>query len=195
MPELYSVSINAGTPQQILTTPALEAKYSNNGKLLAYMDNKAYENQYRKHDISSFARDIWVYEKQSGKHKQLTQHAGGDSTPVWSNDNQHIFYLSEQESNNFNVWKMPATGGAAKRITDHKTHPVRSLSISNAGLLAYTWHGNIYTVTENEKSKKLNISLKSDSQYVDVQPTDISKQASEFLVSPYGKVFAFISMG
>lgn len=195
MPELYSVSIEGGTPEQILTTPALEARFSQDGSLLAYMDNKAYENKYRKHDISAFARDIWVMDTQSNAHKRLTQYKGADSTPVWSNSGKHIYYLSEQGLNNFNVWKMPVTGGASIQITEHETHPVRSLSISNNNILAYSWHGNLYTVKEGEKPQLIELTVMADKQDVAIAPKNIANKANEMAVSPSGKEVAFVSRG
>ncbi|TDF34971.1 hypothetical protein EYS14_21565 [Alteromonadaceae bacterium M269] len=195
MRQLYEVSLKGGTPTQLMTTPALEARYNRNGRKLAYMDNKAYENVWRKHDTSAFARDIWVVDTRSNKHTQLTNFKGGDSTPVWSPDGKHLYYLSEQESNSFNIWKMPAKGGKAERVTNHDTHPVRSLSISKDGLLSYTWHGNLYTIKDGGRPQKLDVALNADSQGIAVKPASVANKATEFWVSPNGKEIAFVSRG
>ena len=154
MPQLYTIDIKGGTPFLTVGTPSLEAKISPSGNSLIYMDNKGYENLFRKHDSSSFARDIWRYDFTSKKHTQLTTFAGGDSSPTWTSDGKSIFYLSEQGDGNFNVWKMNKKGQNKQQISSHKTHPVRSLSISDNDLLAYSYHGDIYTLDKNKKTQK-----------------------------------------
>ncbi len=61
-PELYEVSVEGGMPRQILSTPALFAVYDSAGTRMAYTDEKSYEELTRKHDNSSFARDVWLYD-------------------------------------------------------------------------------------------------------------------------------------
>jgi Tol biopolymer transport system component len=67
-PELYRIPVTGGMPVQVLTTPALYATFSRDGQTLAYSDQKGYEDQWRKHDTSSFTRDIWLYDTGSGEH-------------------------------------------------------------------------------------------------------------------------------
>ncbi len=61
-PELYSVALDGGMPRQILTTPAMYAVWDSAGRRLIYSDEKALETDWRKHDNSSFARDVWIYD-------------------------------------------------------------------------------------------------------------------------------------
>jgi Tol biopolymer transport system component len=195
MPQLYSVNIDGGTPFLTVGTPTLEAKISPNGKSLVYMDNKGYENLFRKHDSSSFARDIWRYDFSSKKHRQLTTFTGGDSSPAWTSDAKNIYYLSEQGDGNFNVWKMNSKGQKQQQISAHKTHPVRSLSISDNNLLAYSYHGNIYTLDTNKKSKKLAIKLIKSTNKLDDKMLNVANKVTEFSISPNGKEIAFIARG
>ena len=67
-PELYSVPVEGGMPTQLLTTPAIYAVWDEAGERLAYSDEKGLETDWRKHDNSSFARDVWVYEASTGDH-------------------------------------------------------------------------------------------------------------------------------
>lgn len=193
--QLYSISTEGGTPTQMLTSAAMEAQLSPNGKLLAYMDNKGYEDPLRKHDVSSFARDIWVHNLRRGSHTKLTNFVGGDSTPVWSPDGGDIYFLSEKDTNNFNVWKMNAGGENLQQVTNFDTHPVRHLSMSNNGVMAYSWHGNLYSQSINGKPNELNIKLLAPKVNLDEQSVNIAGKANRFSVSPSGKEVAFIARG
>ncbi|GGA83985.1 tricorn protease [Neiella marina] len=195
MQQLYSIDISGGTPTMVLTTPALEAQVAPDGRTIAYMDNKGYENGQRKHDVSAFARDIWRYDVKSGKHTQLTTFAGGDSSPVWSKDGTTLYFLSEQGDSNFNVWQMDANGGSQKQLSNFNTNPVRSLSVSDNGMLAYSWHGNLYTQLPDQEPQRLDVSLLAAKSSLAEQTIDIAGKASTFAVSPSGKEVAFVARG
>lgn len=190
--ELYEVGTTGGTPRMITTVPASQARYSNDGNQILYRDEKAYEIDLRKHDTSAFARDVWKLDLESGSHTQLTDFKGGDHNPVWSKSG--VFYLSEDGQNNFNVWSMDAKGDKKKQVTKFETHPVRNLSVSNDGVLAYTQHGSIYTHKIGNEPQLLEMSFSTDTQsnsYVTTQLQGIS----EFAVSPNGKEIAVIARG
>ena len=67
MPELYRVSVEPGhAPVQVLTTPALAARYNRAGDRIVYEDLKGYENLWRKHEKTSVTHDIWLYDVKTG---------------------------------------------------------------------------------------------------------------------------------
>ena len=118
----------------VTTIPASQARYGSSDQQIVYRDEKGYEIEFRKHDTSAFARDIWSFDRQTGKHQMLTTYKGGDHDP-YVLDNS-IYYLSEERTNHFNVWEMNSDGGKKRQITDFKTHPVRHLSVSNKNYCA-----------------------------------------------------------
>jgi tricorn protease len=195
-PELYSVSVTAGMPRQILSTPAMYASWDSTGEQLAYSDRKGYENVFRKHDNSSFARDVWVFDANSGLHKRLTEFGADDRQPVWAPGENELYYLSER-SGHFNIWRLALNDGSEPvQITNHDTHPVRFLSASQNGTLSYAWNGEIYVREPGEtESRKLDITANTDDRYNQVVLTNVSGEISEFSLSPDGKQVAFIARG
>lgn len=191
--ETYSVPVKGGTPEMVSTTPASEVQYSMDGKKLLYRDEKAYENQFRKHDVSAFARDIWLHDLKSGEHTQLTTFAGGDHNPVWK-DKDTFYYTSEEGTGAFNVWQSDLDGGNKKQLTSFKEHPVRSLSVSDKGKLAFVHHGSLYTL-EGKKPKYVKVDIANDTQEDALLPTMLGGKITEFAVSPDGKEVAFVARG
>ena len=190
--ELYEIKTEGGTPRMITTIPASEARYSEDGKQIVYRDEKAYEIEFRKHDVSAFARDIWLMDIESGEHNQLTDFEGGDHNAVFHGDS--IYYLSENGNNNFNVWSMDSKGDNAKQISKFETHPVRHLSVSNDGLLSFTQHGRLFTLDPGQEPQPLEITFHTDTQTSDYEIKNVSS-ISEFAVSPNGKEIAIVSRG
>jgi len=191
--ESYTVSVKGGTPEMLATIPASELQYSPNGKKVLYRDEKAYENQFRKHDISAFARDIWLHDIKSGKHTQLTTFKGGDHNPVWKDKNT-FYYTSEEKSGAFNVFQADLDGSNKKQITKFKEHPVRSLSISDNGTLAFVHHGSVYT-SKKGSPKHVKITIANDIQEDELLPVSLGGKITEYSVSPDGKEVAFIARG
>ena len=113
-PELYRVGLDAGMPVQVLSTPALYAAYDRAGKRLAYSDQRGLEMEWRKHDHSSFTRNVWIWDTAANKHTRLTEFGADNRQPVWAPDGQSLFFLSER-SGSFNVWKMAVAEPAYRR--------------------------------------------------------------------------------
>ncbi len=193
--ELYSISVEGGRPQQVVTTPAELATYSPDGKTIAYHDHRGYENAWRKHHTSSVARDVWLHTPANGKHTRLTTFAGEDRNPVWSADGQTLFYLSER-SGNFNVWSRGAKAdGKPKQVTHHQPHPVRFLSIADNGTLCYGYNGQIWKKAPAGKPKRVNIrAVAGDKENATVVRT-FRDGVTEFAVSPNEDEVAFVVRG
>ena len=193
-PELYEVSVNGGRVNQVLTVPAEDVHLSKDGTFLIYHDKKGYENEFRKHHVSSITRDIWKYDISQDKHIKLTDFNGEDRNPVLSVDGQTVYYLSE-ESGSFNVHRFNMDNpGSNQQLTSLKTHPVRSLSYGN-GTMAFSYDGEIYTLKDGEEPKKVNILIRTQDGANADQYISINSGVREMAVSPNGKEIAFIARG
>jgi tricorn protease len=195
-PELYQVGLDGGMPTQVLTTPAMYAVYDREGKRLAYSDQKGYEMEWRKHDNSSFARDLWLFDVASGAHTLLTPPGADNRQPVWAPDQRSLFFLSER-SGSFNVWRLElADPQHPVQVTRHTTHPVRFLSVSRNGDLSYAYDGEIWVrPAGSAESTRLEVSVAADQRSVEVEPVDVTDEVTEFDVSPDGSEIAFVARG
>jgi len=194
MPELWSVSAAGGRPVQILTTPADDARYSRDGRFLIYTDNKGRENVWRKHHVSSVARDIWVYDVKAGTHRQVTTFAGEDRQPVLTDGDQAFYYLSEA-SGTFNVHRMPVAGGASQQLTRFKGLPVRFLSIADNGTLGFGHDGQLYTLKPGGAPQKVAVTIAADAKSNGDVVLPVTGGARELAVAPSGKEVAFVFRG
>ena len=196
LPELYAVDQKGGRPVQLMTCAAVNADLSASEGLIAYQLEKAYEDIFRKHDKSAFSRDVWLFDKKDGSHRQLTEEGWDDRQPVFSPDDQSIYYLSER-SGTFNVWKMPLEGSSkAVQLTHHSLHPVRSLSISDKEDLCYSFDGALYVLEAGQKEpRRLRVEIRAESQRNEDPLFAISGEATELAVSPSEKEIAFVARG
>lgn len=195
-PELYRVAITGGMPKQVLTTPALYAAYDPSGAKLAYSDQPGYEMEWRKHDTSAFARQVWLLDVAANRHVRLTAPGADNRQPVWTPDGKGLVYLSES-SGSFNVWRMDvADPSHPVQVTTHTGAPVRFLSAAKDGGLCYGYDGEIWVRPAGATaSRRLDVLVPADRRGRAVAPADVGAQASEFDVSPDGSEVAFVARG
>jgi tricorn protease len=199
LPQLYKVSIQGGrAAEMLLTTPALHAQYDRAENRILYEDLKGYEDPWRKHETSSIARDIWLYDARNGSHTKLSNFPGENRNPVWSPDESAIYYLNEQ-SGSFNVWRLPLTDGqpgVGQQLTQFQKNPVRFLSVANNQDLCFGYDGEIYTLSAGAtQPQKVHIQIGLSDSVAGTQTRNYTDNVTEMALSPNGKEFAFVVRG
>jgi len=195
LPELYSVSINGGAVKQELSVTCDDAVTDKSGNRILFHDRKGYEDKWRKHDESSFARDVWCYDKAAGSFTKLTDYIGDDRNAVFSPDENSVYYLSER-SGTFNVWKMDfRNSSSTTQLTSLENHPVRFLTSSKDGKLCFSYDGKIYTMREGENPAEININVSLDERYNPENTQMVYGGATEMEPSPNGKEIVFVVRG
>ncbi len=193
--QLYSVKVEGGRPELVLSFNAYDVAYTPDGKKMLYHDWKGYEDEWRKHHTSSVCRDIWMHDLEQGTFKNLTDKQVEDRNPVISADGSTVYFLSERFGS-FNVCRMSLNQPQdIRQVTKFTKHPVRFLSRSNDDVLCFFYDGEIYTMKPDGEPKKVAVSIVMDNQVPAVSKTTRSNGASEIAVSPNGKEFAIIIRG
>lgn len=193
--ELYSVPVTGGRVSMVLTSPAHDATFSPDGTKLIFHDRKGYEDVWRKHHTSSITRDIWVYDLEKKEYSMITTFEGEDRNPLFKNDNNSFYYLSE-EPGSFNVYESSIDNPAVKNaVTKFEKHPVRFLTASNDNKLCFSFDGEIYTMTPGENPRKVEIKIDFDDHATPDRIIPVNSDFTEASLSPNGKEFAYIFRG
>ncbi len=194
-PEVYKVPLTGGQVQQVWTTPAEDISIHKNGNLWVYHDKKGGENAWRKHHLSSIARDLWLFNQQLNKHTKLTAFPGEDRNPVFSADGKSVFYLSEQFGS-FNVCKLTLDNPSkVVQVTKFAKHPVRFLTQSDAGILCFSFDGSIYTLKDGGAPKLVDVKISNENRKNNEQILSVKGGVRGMAVSPDGKEVAYIYRG
>lgn len=192
---LYSVSITGGTPVLVSGAGMERAHYNSKGTQIVFEDRKGYEDPWRKHHTSSVTRDIWVMDIASKQYRKISGFEGEDREPVYSNDDQYVYYLSEKNGNQ-NIYKTPLKLKIAEQqLTKFNTNPVRHLSVSTNNTLCFTQDGEIYTLQDGSSPKKLAIQIFNDGRQNVEKNIPVNGNVGEFALSPNGKEIAFVTRG
>lgn len=201
--QLYRTDISGSAPSLVTSLPIMAMSVNSDGSVI-YEDYKGYEDPLRKHHTSSVTRDIWSYTPAAGEKgissqgsfTKLSDYRGEDRNPVFAADGDRFYYLSERDGKCSNIYRSSLSDPKeAVRLTSETRNPVRFLSISDDGTLAYSCNGDLFTLREGGTPAKVDISLTRDESERELQKFSYSSGASSMAVSPDGKEVAMVIRG
>lgn len=193
--KLYTVPAAGGRSVMLLSAGMENLHYNSKGTQIVFQDRKGTEDPWRKHHTSSVTRDIWTYDIKSKEYKKISGYEGEDREPVFSSDDQSVYYLSEKNGSQ-NIYKISFSSvNDEKQLTIFKNHPVRHLSRASDNTLCFTYNGEIYILKENDQPKKINITVNADVRSNAEKFLPINSGATEMSLSPNGKEMAFVFRG
>lgn len=190
--QVYKVSASApGRPALFASWPMQAISVDPSGRIL-FQDKKGYEDVLRKHEHSSGTADIWLLD--GGKYTRLTLANVQDQNPVWASQNS-FYYTSEDGNGTLNVHSRTLDGSADTQLTAFTDHPVRSLSASDNGRMAFSWNGELYTLTAGSEPQKVNVNIATDDYTRELIRALSRSGATDLSVSPEGDEVAFVLHG
>jgi len=202
--QIYIIGKDGGRPDQVTSLPISALSVNAEGAVI-YEDWKGYEDALRKHHTSSVTRDIWVYRPAAGgealsingqgSFTRLSKFAGEDRNPVFAADGDTFYYLSEADGT-FNIYKSSLSSpDKTVQLTFGKGNPVRHLSVSDNGILSYSYDGELYTLREGGQPSKVAVRIVTDQIERPVEERTLTSGATALAVSPDGKEVAIVLRG
>jgi Tol biopolymer transport system component len=105
---IYSIPVEGGMPRMLVESPAREPAFSPDGKMIAYVEDKA---------RGRGGGALWIVPA-SGGNPTLIADAGNASSPVWSPDASKIAFIDYQEYDKINIIPVSKDGNpAGEKIT------------------------------------------------------------------------------
>jgi len=194
--KMYKVPVEGGRSVMFNSAGADYARFNAKGDKLIFQDRKGYEDALRKHHTSSVTRDIWIYDVKKDEYIQVSDFAGEDREPVWGENDNTIYFLSEKDGGSQNIYKAVIGGSATvTQVSKMKNHPVRHLTRANDGTLSFTYDGDIYTMKDGGTPQKINVVVNTDTRGRDEKILPINTGITQTALSPNGKEIAFVVRG
>ena len=203
-PQLYETDLEGSVPRLVSSMTVAALSVNRDGVVL-YEDYKGYEDPLRKHHTSAVTKDIWKYVPAGtgaftldakGTFTKLSTYEGEDRNPFFAADGNTFYYLSEQDGKTSNVYRCSLSDpGKSVQLTFETRNPVRFLSVSDNGVLCYSYNGDLYTLREGGKPEKVGITLYRDDDQKEMYNLSLRGGASSIAVSPNGKEIALAVRG
>ncbi len=190
---LYRLPIEGEPAEPLAMASARLGMMKQDGSLVAYNRVLPSTGVWRKAFKGNSAAGINVLDVKSGEISELTNadpkdyktHVN-DVYPMWGADGM-IYFASERDGT-YNIWRMPAKGGAGQQVTHFKTGGVFYPSISPDGKkIIFQNDFDLWTVDlPNGTPKKLSIPLAFDRKDGDIEILTSNSSAEGFNPSPNG---------
>ena len=187
-----SINVNKTSPRPktFLSMPVSAASANSRGEILL-QDRKGVEDVLRKHEHSSGTADIVLYS--GGKFQKLTTYNGQDQSPAWGAGN--VYYYISDSDGTMNVFQSEIGKASSTQLTHFEKNPVRHLTASDNGLLAFCQDGYIYTLKPGQEPSKLNIEVNDDFYDGDLVKRYITSGATNGEVNADGSEIALVVRG
>lgn len=194
--QTYTVPVTGGAARMLSPMPLEAGVFDAEGGRVLFQDIKGGENAWRKHQTSSVARDVALYDAAAKTFRTLTTNPGDDRNPVFGADDDSFYFLSERDGKAFNVFRSSLKEPAqAVPLTRFERHPVRFLTASREGTLCFAWDGELYTLRDGGEPRKVAVQVQVDTSRVAERVLPVNGGLTEFEVSPTGKEVAFVARG
>lgn len=191
-PQLYSVDSDTGRETLVLPNLAEQARWNRDQTRLVYAYNPSWDPAERQHRVLPNARQIWTYDTTSGTHEPVFAADGVDRhNPIWSADGLSLYYLSEA-SGWLNVWQLDLASATESQLTHFEGDPVRDLSVSDEGTIAFANRGRIYVKAAGDE-EATPIEVLTLEQRAGVHTNHFARTIEGFSSSPDGQAFGLIA--
>jgi tricorn protease len=191
--ELYTVSVEGGRAHKITSGEGREGVISPRGDQVAYVRGPG--TWYRKGYRGSSNDDVWVCNLDGPNNRRLTTFNGQDNSPMWSNDGQTIYYVSEIHGTPANIVKQDAAGQSPPvLVTHHTDEAVRRARISGNGeWLVYECGADLWIASTKSAAspRKLAIEVNADDKTNTEATVTLTKGATEYAIAPDERHVAF----
>jgi tricorn protease len=197
VPEVHQVPLSGGTPFRIMDELGSAPAPSPDGRYIAYMSGSSPLD--REPYLGPASRDIWIFDRETQTHTRITSFKGMDILPAWGGANQ-LYYLSA-ESGRYNLYlqflgRNGQPEGDPLQLTSFKDEGIRNFDVSADGSAIVFEKGNrIYLMPAQGKPREVPVQVSADSRFDAVEHKTQSGSASEFALSPNGKLIAFCVRG
>jgi len=192
--QTYSVAARPGARPVLFFPLQINSADAAPGGEILFENHKSYENLWRKHEQSAGTSDIYLFK--NGEFTALTNDKKASHNPVWLGQNASDYAYISDDGKTLNVFSATVGTSGTKKLTDFSQHPVRFLSANADGSkLAFSWNGEIYTLTPGSKPEKVNVNIISDEYSKDHIRNYVNSGASNIAVSPTGNEVAFVLRG
>ena len=188
---LFNVSEDGGLSNPLPLPEGGFCSYSPDGKKLAY-NRVCREFRTWKYYKGGMADDVWIYDFETKKIKDITNNDAQDIIPMWIDD--EIYFISDRDKI-MNLFCYNLKNNQTTKVTDFDKYDIKFPSC-HGNLIVFEEAGYIYKFdATTKKYEKLNITLAADDVYARDEIKSVQKKITAVSPSSNGKRAVLVARG
>ena len=190
---LFSVSIDGGLPQPLPMVESGLASFSADGTKIAY--NPIFRNfRTWKRYTGGLAQSITLYDLKNNTSEDLPHTEWTDSFPMWHGNT--VYFSSDRgPEHHLNLYSYELGTKQIEQITHFDEYDVMWPSLGPDAIV-FENGGYLYTLDlQSKEAKKLTIYLPGERDHAMAHWVNVSKNITDFDISPEGKRAVFAARG
>lgn len=190
---LFLINPDGGGLEEIPLPEAAQGSFSPDGKKIAYC-KVAVDGRTWKRYRGGLAPDVYIYDFETKKEKNITDSKAIDSNPMWIGDK---VYFSSDQDRVLNIWAYDTKTEKTVQITKFtgEEYDVRRPSMGG-NQIVYELGGDLYlTNVDSKETKRLPIEIKSDAPELRPYLKKLDENIQGIDLSPCGKTVLLVARG
>lgn len=190
---LFRLSAKGGLPEALPFPYGELGSFSPDGKKMAFEYMSPMRGAWRGY-TGGMANDIWIYDFETGSIEKITDYPGTDSVPMWHG--KDIYFVSDRGGEKrINIWAFDTETHETRRVTDFKDFDVKWPSLGPDDIV-FENGGRLYLLSLSDESvSEVEVQVPNDLPELRPRLKDLSRNISDFSISPTGKRALFGARG
>jgi tricorn protease len=191
--QFYSIAKEGGLPEKLPVPYGEFGSISPDGKILAYMPISRDFRTWKRYR-GGMAPDIWLFDLNQKKAKNITNNPANDAHPMWHGNT--LYFLSDRGLNQrHNIWAIDMEGQGERQVTHFNNFDIHFPAIGPSEIV-FEAGGKLYLLDlENENQTQVDINLVTDQITLKPHKENVSKLVQNAEISPQGKRALFEARG
>lgn len=189
--QLFYANVNGGLSQQVPVPAGGNCSFSPDKKRMAY--NRIFrEFRTWKYYQGGMADDIWIYNFDTKKTENITNHKAQDIFPMWVGE--RIYFCSDRDRT-MNIFCYETATHTVRKVTNFTDYDVKWPSLGTDGIV-YERGGHLYYIDfVSEVPKKITVTINEDFAIGRDEWVDATKTIGYWSFSPDGNRALFAARG
>ena len=190
--KLYTVSREGGLPTALPIPESGAGAISPDGKRVAYSPLFRDFRTWKRYQ-GGWAQDLYLFDLDSNRAEQITDHIRTDRDPMWVGDD--VYFVSDRDGV-LNLYRYDTGTKKTERVTREKTWDVRWPASDSSGRVVYELNGEL-SVYDAATGKSRSVSIQVPSDGVARRPRRVSADGNieDYALSPQGRRAVFSARG
>jgi tricorn protease len=191
--QLYKISADGGLPEKLPMPYGEFGAISPDGRSIAYTPISTDFRTWKRYR-GGMNPDIWLFDLETFRARNLTLSSAADSIPMWHGDT--LYYLSDADKNKrANIWAYDFKREKARQVTTFTDFDVHFPGIGPDDIV-FENAGRLYLLDlKTEKYHEVEISVVTDRATLKPRIENVSKLIHGATISPTGKRALFEARG